>query len=263
MAKFILAQKKEMTQKFAQDGMVIPVTRVIAGPCVVTQIKTGAKDGYTAVQLGFGKKKNLSKPIKGHLKNLGNFQYLKEFRVADQDSSPRFAGEAGEKLAVGKILAAKIFIPGDIVKISGVSKGKGFQGVVKRHGFSGSPATHGHKDQLRMPGSIGASGPQHVMKGTRMPGRMGGNSVTVKNLKVVEVNPTTNEIFIKGALPGAKDTLLLISGIGDLVIESEVGQEEQDNIETLEQENKKAKKQENTEIKNVMDNKSNNLPAAS
>jgi len=210
--KFILAEKKEMTQKFADDGTVIPVTKVVAGPCVVTQLKDNQKDSYTAVQLGFGSKKNLGKSLKGHLKDLGNFRYLREFKISDDEN---------KKLAVGNKLTVNIFQPGDIVKVTGVSKGKGFQGVVKRHGFHGSPATHGHKDQLRMPGSIGATGPAHVFKGKKMPGQMGGNQVTVTNLEVVEVDSKNNEVFIKGAVPGPRNNLLLISGVGDLVIEVE------------------------------------------
>lgn len=230
MAKFILAEKKEMTQKFGKDGSVIPVTKVMAGPCIVIQVKTSEKDGYSAVQLGFGLKKNQSRPVKGHLKNLGNFRYLKEFKI-NQDQA--------ENLAVGNPISAKIFVPGDIIKVTGISKGKGFQGVVKRHGFSGSPATHGHKDQLRMPGSIGAGGPQHVFKGTRMGGRMGGSQVTVKNLEVIEVDPEKNEIFIKGAVPGPRNNLLLLSGVGDIVIEQVVEEEaerpEENKIESKDQ----------------------------
>ena len=230
MAKFILAEKKEMTQKFGKDGSVIPVTKVMAGPCIVIQVKTSEKDGYSAVQLGFGLKKNQSRPVKGHLKNLGNFRYLKEFKI-NQDQA--------ENLAVGNPISAKIFVPGDIIKVTGISKGKGFQGVVKRHGFSGSPATHGHKDQLRMPGSIGAGGPQHVFKGTRMGGRMGGSQVTVKNLEVIEVDPEKNEIFIKGAVPGPRNNLLLLSGVGDIVIEQVVEEEaerpEENRIESKDQ----------------------------
>jgi len=213
--KFILAEKKEMTQKFSENGNVVAVTRVIAGPCVVTQLKSDKLDGYTAVQLGFGAKKKIGKALKGHLKDLGNFAFLKEFRIQPDQNN----------LAVGNVISAKIFAPGDIIKVAGTSKGRGFQGVVKRHGFSGSPATHGHKDQLRMPGSIGAGGPQHVFKGTRMAGHMGDASVTVKNLEVIEVNQKTNEIFIKGGLPGATNGLLLISGVGDFIIEAEAKEE--------------------------------------
>ncbi len=201
-----------MTQKFGNDGTVIPVTKVVAGPCFVTQVKNQDRDGYTAIQVGFGAKKKLSKSIKGHLKNLGSFRYLKEFRVSDQDA---------KDLTVGNKITAATFKPGDKVKVTGVTKGRGFQGVVKRHGFHGSPKTHGHKDQLRMPGSIGATGPQHVFKGTRMGGQMGSTPVTVTNLEIVEVDGAKNEIFIKGALPGARNNLLLISGVGDLITASE------------------------------------------
>lgn len=199
-----------MTQKFAPDGTVIPVTKVVAGPCVITQLKSETPDGYTAVQLGFGAKKKLNKSAKGHLKNLGNPRYLKEFRISEAE---------GKKLALGQKITVSTFAVGDMVKVSGTTKGKGFQGVVRRHGFHGSPATHGHKDQLRMPGSISAGGVQHVFKGTRMGGHMGDATVTVKNLEIIEVDPKNNEIFIKGALPGSKSNLLLISGAGDLIIE--------------------------------------------
>ena len=207
--KFILAEKKEMTQKFKPDGVVVPVTRVIAGPCVVTQVKTEKKDGYISVQVGFGSKRKLNKPTKGHVKDLGDFRYLKEFRV---DLSQ------AESLPVGSKFDASVFTTGDIIKVTGVSKGLGFQGVVKRHGFHGSPATHGHKDQHRMPGSIGAGGVQHVFKGKRMGGRMGGEQVSVTNLEVIEVNPSSNEIFIKGGIPGHRDGLVLLIGEGELVL---------------------------------------------
>ena len=208
--KFILAEKKEMTQKFAEDGTVIPVTKVVAGPCFVTQTKKMGPDGYTAVQLGFGKKSKIAKPQQGHFKNLGKFRYLKEFRLTAEEAS---------RLAVGNKISATIFKPGDIVKVTGTSKGKGFQGVVKRWGFSGSPASHGHKDQLRMPGSIGAGGVQHVFKGMRMGGRTGGSQITVSNLEIIDVDSEKNEIFIKGAVPGARNNLVLISGDGEIVIE--------------------------------------------
>jgi len=224
MAKFILAEKREMTQKFADDGTVIPVTKVVAGPCVITQIKDSEKDGYIAVQIGFGSKRKLSKPLQGHLKKTGNFQYLREFRLNKEEV---------KDLKVGDKLEASTFQAGDMVKVSGSSKGKGFQGVVKRHGFHGSPASHGHKDQLRMPGSIGAGGPQHVFRGVRMGGRMGGEMVSVKNLEVIEVDSKKNEIFIKGAVPGAKSNLILISGAGDLIIS--IPEEKEDNKKTSDQ----------------------------
>lgn len=211
--KFILAEKKEMTQKFAADGRVIPVTRVVAGPCTVVQVKNVETDGYLSVQLGFGLKRKISNPLKGHLKNLGNFRYLREFRIDNKEA---------EILKVGTKVSVDNFAAGDIIQVTGTSKGKGFQGVVKRHGFHGSPKTHGHKDQLRMPGSIGSTGPQHVFKGTRMGGRMGGDQVTVHNLEVVEVNNETGEIFIKGAIPGGSNNLLMIAGEGDINIMTEV-----------------------------------------
>lgn len=155
MAKFILGKKLNMTQKFLPDGRVMPVTVVEAGPCTVVQVK-GARDGYQAVQIGFGYKKNISKPLAGHLKGLANFRYLREFNIGDSAGLTR-----------GQVWDVTSFKAGDILTVRGVSKGKGFQGVVKRHGFHGHPSTHGHKDQERMPGSIGATEPQRVFKGDR------------------------------------------------------------------------------------------------
>ena len=206
-----------MTQKFAEDGTVIPVTKVTAGPCFVVQRKNAKTDGYSAIQVGFGSTKNISKPVKGHIKDLGNFQYLKEFRVSEEQL---------EKLKVGDKITVNTFNPGDIVKVTGQSKGKGFQGVVRRWGFHGSLATHGHKDQLRMPGSIGATGPAHVFKGTRMGGHMGDDQVTVTNLEIVSVEPETNTIFIKGAVTGARNNLLMISGKGEIIIAEDVKKED-------------------------------------
>ena len=192
-----------MTQRFGEHG-VTPVTVVTAGPCTVTQVK-GDKDGYHAVQVGFDPaRKARSKPLTGHLKGLGNFRYLREFRT-------EAAAQPGQTFSVS------VFKPGDIVKVTGTSKGKGFQGVVKRHHFHGSPKSHGHKDQLRMPGSIGATEPQHVFKGTRMAGRMGGEQVTVSNLEIVDVDEKQNLLFIKGAIPGPANGLLAISGDGEMV----------------------------------------------
>lgn len=237
--KFILAEKKEMTQQFAEDGTVIPVTRVVAGPCVITQSKTADKDGYTAVQVAFGKKNHINKPLAGHLKDLGKFRYLKEFKISEEEAN---------KIKIGDKITVKIFQPGDIVKVSGTSKGKGFQGVVKRWGFHGSPASHGHKDQLRMPGSIGATGPAHVFKGTKMGGRMGGSQVTVTNLEIVKINPETNEIFIKGAVPGPRNNLLLLSGAGDLVLE-EIVEKKTENSDQKSEEKIEDKKIENSDQK--------------
>ncbi len=200
--KVILAKKLNMTQKFAEDGRVTPVTAVLAGPCLVTQVKDKEKEGYQAIQIGFNNKKKINKPLSGHLKDLENFAYLKEFRVKRDDQ----LGEAkrGDKISVAD------FNKGEIVQVTGVSKGKGFQGVVRRHGFHGSPASHGHKDQLRMPGSIGATGPAKVFKGQKMPGQMGSEQTTVKNLEIIDIDKEKNLLFIKGAVPGARNGLLLI-----------------------------------------------------
>jgi large subunit ribosomal protein L3 len=198
--KIILGKKLQMTQKFAADGTVTPVTAVLAGPCFITQVKADDKDGYKAVQIGFGEKNKISKPLAGHLKNLGKFAYLKEFRLKDKD-------ELGEMKRGDKITTADFAI-GQIVEIAGTSKGRGFQGVVKRHHFHGHPASHGHKDQLRTSGSIGAGGIQHVMKGMRMGGHMGVDRVTIKNLEIIDIDKEKNIIFIKGAVPGARNGLV-------------------------------------------------------
>jgi len=200
--KVLIAKKIEMSQRFKEDGTVAPVTLLQAGPCKVTQIKTKEKDGYEAVQLGCGSSKNLSKPLKGHLKASGaDVRTLREFRLDSTDG-----------LEVGAEISVSQFSPGEFVNVSGLSKGKGFQGVVKRHGFHGSPASHGHKDQLRMPGSIGSGGVQRVFKGTRMAGRTGHGQVTVKNLEIIDVDAEKNVLAVKGAVPGARGSVILISG---------------------------------------------------
>jgi large subunit ribosomal protein L3 len=218
--KFILGKKLSMTQVFREDGTVVPVTRVSAGPCVVTQVKTKEKDGVGAVQLGFGKQAlfRLHKAKQGHLKDLSPVRFLREIRTDGEEQG----------LKRGDEFTVKIFEPGDKVQVIGKSKGKGFQGVVKRHGFSGSPASHGHKDQLRMPGSIGATDPARVFKGTRMAGHMGDNQVTVKNLEIVEVHPEQNELLIKGAIPGARGGLLIISSADGMIEIKEVQPETPD-----------------------------------
>ena len=201
--KFILGTKLNMTQVFRPDGTVVPVTRVKAGPCVVTQIKTKDNKGNVdAVQIGYGEQKKfrLDKPTQGHLKGLDSLRFLKDFRTDGDQGLKR-----GDKYDLS------IFEAGEKVEVTGNSKGKGFQGVVKRHGFHGSPASHGHKDQLRMPGSIGATDAARVFKGTRMGGHMGDEQVTVKNLEIVEINKESGELLIKGAVPGARGGLLMIS----------------------------------------------------
>jgi len=207
--KFILGKKIGMSQMFMADGESVPVTLIEAGPVVITQLKTEEKDHYRAVQVGFGSKKNLSKALKSkskdaNLKSRG-FRWLKEFKVNDF--------KLGDKdLKTGDKIGVNIFSEGEKVKISGISKAKGFQGVVKRHGFAGGPRTHGQKHSEREPGSIGVSGVQRVLKGVRMAGRMGGKRVTTRNLKVVKVDASKNLLMLKGAIPGRKGALLEIVG---------------------------------------------------
>jgi large subunit ribosomal protein L3 len=202
---FILGRKIGMSQIFKDDGTVIPVSVVQAGPVYVVQTKNLEKDGYMAVQVGFEKSKKTNKAISGHLKkaNLENLKTLKEFRVEEKnDSEHEF--KTGDKIDVSA------FEIGAIVKVKGIAKSKGFQGVVKRHGFKGSPASHGHHKVLRRPGSIGQRFPQHTLKGTRMGGRMGGNYSTSRNLEVVMIDAEKNIMAISGAVPGRKGTLLEI-----------------------------------------------------
>ncbi|MBI4653286.1 50S ribosomal protein L3 [Candidatus Kuenenbacteria bacterium] len=206
--KFILGKKIEMSQVFDEQNNVIPITILEAGPCVVIQVKTQEKDKYEAIQIGFGEKKKINKPLTGHLKNLGNFRYIREFR----DKKEKIAKNEKEEYKIGDKINVSIFNPGDIIKVSAISKGKGFQGVVKRHKFHGAPASHGHKDQLRMPGSIGSTEPARVFKGMRMGGHMGNERITVKNLKVVSIDSEKNLISLKGAVPGARNTLVEIVG---------------------------------------------------
>jgi large subunit ribosomal protein L3 len=200
MVTGIIGRKLGMGQVFAETGEAEAVTAIEAGPCVVTQIKTADKEGYNSAQLGFGEAKRLNSPRKGHLKKLGQFQYLREFRVADTKEL-----KVGDKIDVG------LFKEGDLVAITGVSKGKGFAGVVKRHGFAGGPKTHGQSDRHRAPGSIGATtSPGRVLKGTRMAGHMGTERVTVRHLKVFKTDPERNLLLVKGAVPGARNGLVLI-----------------------------------------------------
>ncbi len=185
-----------MTQIFKDSGEEVPVTLVKAGPCWITQIKEGA------VQLGFEEGiRNLQKPQAGHLKDLPHLRYLKEFSLPEEEA---------KQLKRGDQITVEIFKPGERVAVTGFSKGKGFQGVVRRHGFSGGPASHGHKDNLRMPGAIGSGGIQRVFKGLRMPGRMGGEQVTIKNLEIAAVDMANHILKIRGAVPGGRHGLLII-----------------------------------------------------
>jgi large subunit ribosomal protein L3 len=221
--KFILGKKLAMTQVFREDGTVVPVTRVQCNSCQITQIKKGK---VNAVQVGFGKtrEKTISKSQRGHLKDLDTVKNLRDFKVDEKQLN---------ELNRGAYISIDTFAAGDSVSVTGVSKGKGFQGVVKRHNFKGGPASHGHKDQLRMPGSIGATGPQKVFKGTKMAGRMGGDQITVENLEVIEVRPEENEIYLKGAVPGARNGLLMIkTNEGELKLVSDKKEEEKKDPET-------------------------------
>lgn len=192
-----------MTQIFTENGTAEAATIITAGPLTVTQTKTVEKDGYESVQVGFGtrKEKNISKPVLGHLKGLGNFQYLREFRE-------------GGTYERGATIDVSVFAPGDVVSVAAISKGKGFQGVVKRHGFKGGPRSHGQKNKERAPGSIGGGGRAggRVIKGMRMGGRMGGDRVEVRNLRVLQVDPATSTLLISGAVPGRPGTLVEIYG---------------------------------------------------
>src|SRR3990167_5504525 len=206
--KFILGKKLGMTQVFEEDGKVVPVTVVEIESNVVTQVRTKDKDGYEAVQVGTGTKKikNINKPQRGHFRNLGNFQHLKEFRIGGKVGLPAEAVSA----KVGDKLDVSIFAIGDKVKITGMSKGKGFQGVMKRHGFSGMPHSHGHHHVARHGGSIGQRFPQHTLKGMRMAGRMGSDKVTTRGLQIVRVDAKNVLLAVKGAVPGNRGQLLVI-----------------------------------------------------
>lgn len=200
MIQEIIGRKLGMTQIFRDNGKAEAVTAVEAGPCVVVQVKTEDKEGYNAAQLGFGKAKRLNSPQKGHLKELGEFKYLREFRLDDT-----------KDIKVGDSVDVSLFQEGDLIDVTGVSKGKGFAGTVKRYGFAGGPKTHGQSDRHRAPGSVGAgSSPGRVLKGKHMPGHMGNERVTVRKLKVLKMDPEHNLLLVRGAVPGAKNGLLLI-----------------------------------------------------
>ncbi len=199
MLQGIIGRKLGMTQIF-KETKAEAVTAIEAGPCTVTQIKTVAKERYNAAKLGFGEAKRLKSPQQGHLKGLSQFKYLREFKIGDN-----------ETIEVGQKIDVSLFKAGDLVDITGVSKGKGFAGVVKRYHFAGGPKTHGQSDRHRAPGSIGATtSPGRVLKGKRMAGHMGDSKVTVRHLEVIEADPARSLLLIKGAVPGAKNGLLLI-----------------------------------------------------
>ena len=200
--KALLAKKIGMTQIFDESGVMTPVTVLEAGPCAVTQLKSVEMDGYNAVQIGFGDAKHQPKPQAGHLKPAkANSKHLAEYRI-DTDQTD---------LTVGSELKADIFAVGESIQVSAISKGKGFAGTIKRHNFHRGPKTHGSHN-YRAPGSIGAGYPQHVFKGQKMAGQMGNAKVTVKNLKIMEVDAVNNLIVVRGAVPGPKKSLVLVQG---------------------------------------------------
>jgi large subunit ribosomal protein L3 len=189
----LLGRKLGMTQVFDKDGVIHAVTVVEAGPVVVTQLKSEAKEGYAAVQVGFGTRKNINKPMRGHIKKLGDFRLLREFRVVGE----------GE-YSVGDSVGLEIFDEGDFVDVTGVSRGRGFAGGVRRWNFRGGPKTHGQSDRHRAPGSIGSgTTPGRVYKGQHMAGHMGAVQVTSKNLKVIAKDEAKGLLLIEGAVPGA------------------------------------------------------------
>lgn len=201
MIEGLIGKKLGMTQIFDETGRAIPVTVIELGPCVVTQVKTIARDGYEALQLGFGEKKRLNRPERGHRRASGaDSRYLREVKATDV-----------EQYSVGQVLSCDLFSEGDLVDVTGISKGKGFAGGMKRHGFGGGPQSHGQSDRLRAPGSIGASAsPGRVFPGTRMAGQMGNERVTVQNLRVAKVDPERNVVLVHGSIPGATNGLVLV-----------------------------------------------------
>lgn len=203
--KALLGTKLGMTQVLQEDGVLIPVTLVQAGPCVITQIKTDETDGYTAIQLSLNGGKNISKSVAGHVAKASKElmpRMIREFRVE----------EVSEEQKVGSSFDVSIFEVGDKVKVTGTSKGKGFAGNVKRHNFKTSASTHGGNGMVRRPGSIGSMYPQKVLKGKRMAGQMGAEQVTVSGLRVAFVDTENNLIGFKGAIPGPKKSLVTVVG---------------------------------------------------
>jgi len=196
----LMGKKIGMTQLFRPDGRAEAVTAVETGPCVVTQVKTRDKDGYDGLQVGFGEKRRVNSPMKGHLGETGKFRYLREIPIHE------LAG-----VEVGQKIDASIFKPGDLVDVTARSKGRGFAGGIKRHGFHGGPKTHGQSDRHRAPGSIGAgTTPGRVLKGQRMAGHMGNHRVTTTNIEVLEADPERNLLLLRGAVPGARNGLVMV-----------------------------------------------------
>ncbi len=211
----LIGRKLGMIRVFAEDGTAVPVTAIEAGPCPVVQVKSVEEDGYVAVQLGFGwrKPRRTTKPAAAHASKAGLEgapRVLREFRIPEAAKLERKEGEAGSAYAPGQTLTVELFTPGDRVKVTGRSKGRGFQGVVKRHGFRGGPGSHG-QPSIRVPGSVGpGTDPSRTIKGRRMAGQMGATRSTVRNLEVVKVEPERNLLLVKGAVPGPRNGIVLI-----------------------------------------------------
>jgi large subunit ribosomal protein L3 len=200
MLQGIIGRKLGMTQVFRDNGRMEAVTAIQAGPCSVIQVKTVAREGYDSIQLGFGETKRLNSAEKGHLKELGPYKYLREFRV-----------ETVEDIKVGDKVDVSIFNQGDRIDVIGISKGKGFAGVVKRHHFHGGPKTHGQTDRERHPGAIGSTTtPGHIKKGLRMAGHMGTDRVTARRLEVMKIEPENNLILVKGSVLGSRNGVVLL-----------------------------------------------------
>ena len=200
MLQGIIGRKKGMTQIYRENGKIESVTAVEAGPCAVTQVKTTEKEGYEAVQVGFEESKRLNSAEKGHLKGLAAYRHLREFRV-----------ETATENKVGDLIDVSAFKQGEFVDVIGISKGKGFAGVVKRHHFKGGPKTHGQSDRERHPGAIGSTTtPGHIKKGLRMAGHMGSQQVTAQRLEILKIDPVRNLLLIKGAVPGSDNGLVLV-----------------------------------------------------
>ena len=200
----LIAKKMGMSQVFDENGFAVPVTILQAGPCRVTQVKTIDNDGYDAVQIAYGNKKdkNTNKPLKGHFKKSGvkPASFLIEFDIVP-----------GFDYKLGQVFNSSIFKQGELVKVTGTSKGRGFSGVMKRHGFGGGRASHGKNSVMRKPGSVGAGAdPSRIWKGKKMPGRYGGDKVTYKNLEILKIDLENNLLFVKGAIPGANNGLITI-----------------------------------------------------
>jgi large subunit ribosomal protein L3 len=200
MLQGIIGRKLGMTQVFRDNGKMEAVTAIKAGPCPVIQVKTVGKEGYDSIQLGFGETKHINSAEKGHTKELGSFKYLREFRV-----------DTVGDIKVGDKVDVSIFSPGDRIDATGISKGKGFAGVVKRHHFAGGPKTHGQSDRHRHPGAIGSTTtPGHVKKGLRMAGHMGAERVTTRKLEVMKIDSENNLLLVKGSVPGSRNGIVLL-----------------------------------------------------